>query len=217
MHVKNKEIQDPYSDKTFTQLTSDIMQKYFTRLKRNIDLIAVAYIDREIFTEKTGKKDAKGKEITKGVIKEETRKIKFRDSNYAIDAGGRLKYIVDEIPFTADDFIAAIEDALKKEVENNGVSIADREKEDIENEKVAAKKAAENSRKAKEIKEASKEVDEARNTELIQAIKPLFLSDETSQKVKDKVKTYMKENGVSFKAPESTSTKHLEEIFKMLS
>ncbi len=211
MHVKNKDVQDQYSDRTYQLLTSDVAQKYFGRLKRNIDLIAVAYIDREIVTEKTGKKDGRGKEITKGVVKDEVRKIKFRDSNYAIDAGGRLKYIVEEIPFNADEFITAIEDALKKEVENAGVSIADRKKEDAKNEEEAAKKALENSKAAKE-----NAVDLERNEELLEEIKNLFkAADDDTQK---KVKAFMKEHGISsFKEPESIPTKDLEEILSLLS
>lgn len=211
MHVKNKEVTDPYSEKTYQMLTSDVMQKYFSRLKRNIDLIAVAYMDRDIITEKTGKKDLKGKEITKGVLKDEVRKIKFRDSNYAIDAGGRLKYIVEEVPFEADAFITAIEDALRKEVESAGVSLKDREKEDKANEKAAEKKALENSKAAKENK-----ADPERNEELISQIKPLFIGD-TPKDVLEKAKKYMEENGIeSFKNADTIPTRVLEEILNIL-
>ena len=213
MHVKNKDIQDLYSDKTYQQLTSDVTQKYFNRIKRNVDLVAVAYIDREIALEKTGKKDFKGKEQTKGVIKDEVRKIKFRDSGYAIDAGGRLRYIVEEIPFNADDFISAIEDALKKEVESAGVSLKERAKEDAKNEKEAIKKASENSAKARESK-----IDPERNAELMEQIKPVFMNKEAPKEILDQAKAYMKENDIpNFKDIDSIPTAKLEEILRIVS
>lgn len=212
MHVKNKEVQDPYSDRTYQLLTSDVAQKYFGRLKRNIDLIAVAYVDRNIVTEKTGKKDNKGKDIMKGVIKDEVRMIKFRDSNYAVDAGGRLRYIVEEIPFSSDAFIEAIEDALKKEVENAGVSLATRKKEDSKNEAAAEEKALENS---KSIKEKRENYDLEKNIELLEEIKTAMKS--ATKDTQEEVKKYMKENGFSsFKDPEIFPTKFLENILGLL-
>lgn len=207
MHVKTKDIQDVYSDKTFQQITSDVMQKYFSRLKRNIDLIAVAYVDREIFTEKTGKKGFDGKEKTKGIVKDEVRKIKFRDSNYAIDAGGRLKYIVDEIPFEADAFIEAIEDALKAEVEHAGVSLSDRKKEDAKREKEEKKQASENSKAAKENNKRNVE----KNEELIEYIIEQYkeLDDEEKKKEFQKLR---KQGGFNFKEPENIITSDLQAL-----
>lgn len=212
MHVKNKEVQDPYSDRTYQLLTSDVAQKYFGRLKRNIDLIAVAYVDRTIVNEKTGKKDNKGKDITKNIVTDEVRMIKFRDSNYAIDAGGRLKYIVEEIPFSSDAFINAIEDALKKEVENAGVSLADRQKEDAKKESEAEEKAIANS---KAIKEKRENFDLDKNIELLGEIKVAMKS--ATKDIQEEVKNYMKENGFSsFKDPEVFPTKCLENILGLL-
>ena len=211
LHVKNKDVTDAYTEKTYQMLTSDVMQKYFNRLKRNIDLIAVAYMDRTIITEKTGKKDLKGKEITKGVLKDEVRKIKFRDSNYAIDAGGRLKYIVEECPFEADAFINSIEDALKKEVEKGGVSLEERKKEDSQNELEENKKALQRSKAAKENK-----VDEERNAEIIEQIKTILLGEETSDEIKTLIRTYRTENNIDFKDPAATPTKLLEDLLKKI-
>ena len=212
MHVKNKEVQDPYSDRTYQLLTSDVAQKYFGRLKRNIDLIAVAYVDRTIVNEKTGKKDNKGKDITKNIVTDEVRMIKFRDSNYAIDAGGRLKYIVEEIPFSSDAFINAIEDALRKEVENAGVSLADRQKEDAKKESEAEEKAIANS---KAIKEKRENFDLDKNIELLGEIKVAMKS--ATKDIQEEVKNYMKENGFSsFKDPEVFPTKCLENILGLL-
>ena len=137
MHIKNKEITDPVSGETYQTVTANISQSYFNAINRNKDVIAVGYVDREIVKEKTGKKNiVTKKEETRNVVKDQTRRIKFRDEAYAIDAGGRLSdYIEPEIDFDSDSFIKAIEDALKAKVENAGVSLKDRAKEDASKKK----------------------------------------------------------------------------------
>lgn len=210
MHVKNKSIIDVTTDKEYNQLTADASQTYFNAIKMNFDVIAVGYIDREIVTESTGRKDIKKNDITKQRVKSETRKIKFRDTGYAIDAGGRLKYIVEEIPFEADAFITAIKSALEKEVENGGVSLSERKKEDAKREKEAIKQANENSANAKKYK-----YDEEINEELIDKIKATY--PDASDKVKDKVKSIMNEYDIpNFKSIE-VSTEGLEKIVSVLS
>lgn len=147
-HIKVTNITDPVSLETYQQLTSDVSQRYFNQLKKNIDLIGIAYVDRTIVAE--GKGQNKTHKVT-----DETRKIKFRDSSYTVDAGGRMSAIVDEIPFDADEFIKAMKDALEAEVKKGGVAIVDREKEDKKNEAVRMKEIAE----AEEKNKAKKEVD----------------------------------------------------------
>ena len=210
MHVKNKTIVDVTTEKEYNQLTADAAQTYFNAIKMNFDVIAVGYIDREIVTEKTGRKDIKNNDITRKAIKSETRKIKFRDTGYAIDAGGRLKYIVEEIPFEADAFISAVKTALEKEVEAGGVSLSDRKKEDVKREKAALKQAEENSAKAVKFK-----FDEDENEELINQIKAFYpdASDSAKAKVKEIMAEYEIEN---FKSVE-VSTEGLKLIVKELS
>ena len=186
MHVKNKEITDPVMGDTYQQITSDVSQKYFNRIKRNMDVTAVGYIDREIIKEKTGKKTIKGEDIEKNIISSETRKIKFRDNGYAIDAGGRLKYIVDDIDFTSEAFYKAIKDALKAEAENKGVDLKERAKED----KAKAKKEeAEAAEVIKENKRKSK-IDKDHNEELVADIKTIF--SHADGVIKDKCRDIVK-------------------------
>lgn len=209
MHIKNKEITDPVSEKTYQQVTADVSQKYFNRIKRNADVIAVGYVDRTIITEKTGKKNIKGKEITKDIVSDEVRKIKFRDSGYAIDAGGRLKYIVEEVPFEADAFIQAITDALEAEVKNAGVSLSDRKKEDKIREAEAEKIGNENSKIKKENK-----VDINRNEELAELLteKAVELKKNDADKFEE-FKKMMAEFGLkNFKTVDEVPTAHLEQL-----
>lgn len=163
-HIRTTNITDPITQETYQQLTSDVPQRYFNKLKKNIDLIGIAYVDREIVQEKTGKKNiVTKKEDVVNRIASETRKIKFRDSNYTVDAGGRFSEIVDEIPFDADEFIKALRDALEAEVKKGKTSVEDREKEDkaAEEKRMAEIAAAEEKNKAmKEVQEVISKISE---------------------------------------------------------
>ena len=62
------------------------------------------------------------KDEFKAIIKEETRKIKFRDDALVADAKSRFKYITDEINLDCDEFIQAIKDAIEAERKNGSVT-----------------------------------------------------------------------------------------------
>lgn len=140
-HVKNKELTDIATGTTYQTLTSDVEKVYFNLLKKKMHFIGLAYYDRKIITEKTGKRNiVTKKEETINRITEEIRKIKFRDDNMALDSGSRFADIVEEIPLDANALITALEDAIKAEFEKNtnGKSIeeAKKEQETIKEEKV---------------------------------------------------------------------------------
>ena len=214
-HTKKSDMVDAVTQNSFSQLTADISQRQFNAIKNKMDVVAVGYLDRQFKTEKTGRKNVVTKQdVTVNRVTEETRVISFRDDSYCIDSKCRFADIVSKIPFDSDEFIKALKDAIEAENTKGGISEKEAKKIQADKDKKLAEEASENSRKAKEF---ATEVDEEKNVELISKIKPLFLSDETSKETKDKVKTYMKDNGVSFKAPESTQTKHFEEILQMLS
>lgn len=112
-HVKQKQIDDVASGKAYNQLTANMMNTYFNAIKTKTHILGVAYVDRNIVEENTGKKNMFTKEnITKKVVKEETRKIKFRDDNYSIDSKSRFEVITEEINLDVDEFIEAINDAI---------------------------------------------------------------------------------------------------------
>lgn len=158
-HVKTKEVKNMYDDETYQILTSDQQQNYFNALKKNLHFLCLAYFDRELQKEKTGKKNlVTKKEEIKTTIKDETRKIKFRDDSFVVDSGSRFSNIVSEINLDADEFIEAITDAIKAEINKNGVSVEERkkenDKEDAENLKriAEAEKAARIEKELGEIK-----------------------------------------------------------------
>lgn len=112
-HVKTKEILDALTNQTYTTLSTDMAQKYFNAFKSKVHIVGVACIDRTIETEGTGRKNVvTHKEVTVNKIKEERRKIVFRDDNYSVDSKSRFAGIVDEIPLDADELLKALHDAI---------------------------------------------------------------------------------------------------------
>ena len=178
-HVRQTTITDPITNESYQQITSDVSQRYFNQLKKNIDLVGIAYIDREIVKNKTN-----GKEVL--TVKSETRKIKFRDDNYTVDSGSRMSQIVNEIDFDADEFIKAMVDALEAEVKKGGKSVEDRKKENEKEEKANMKRIAEAEAKAK----AEKNLDEVKS-EIIE----FFSANKTNLDVIKPVLELLRENG----------------------
>lgn len=119
-HTKRREIEDAVSGQTYSYLTTNMMQRYFTAVKTKTDVLGIACIDREIIKEKTGKKNIITKqEETRNKISAESRVIKFRDDNYSVDSKSRFANIIEEIPLNADDFIKAITDAINCATSNS--------------------------------------------------------------------------------------------------
>lgn len=115
-HVKQKQVDDAASGKSYSQLTTNMMNTYFNSIKTKTHILGIAYVDRDIVEENTGKKNMFTKEeIKKNIVSSETRKIKFRDDNYSLDSKSRFSDIVEEINLDADEFIQAIMDAIKAE------------------------------------------------------------------------------------------------------
>lgn len=160
-HVKTKEVKNIYNDETYQILTSDQQQNYFNALKKNLHFLCLAYFDRELQKEKTGKKNiVTKKEETKTVIKDEVRKIKFRDDSFCVDSGSRFSYIKSEINLDADEFIEAITEAIKLEIESKGKTVEERKQEDAENEVAELKRIAEAEKNARAKKELDNIVNE---------------------------------------------------------
>lgn len=188
-HVKTKEVKNIYNEETYQVLTSDQQQNYFNALKKNLHFLCLAYFDRELQKEKTGKKNiVTKKEEIKTTIKDETRKIKFRDDSFVVDSGSRFSDIVETINLDADEFIAAITDAIKAEIEKNGASVADRKKENDKEDKEKLKRIAE-AEKAARIK---KELDEVKSE-----IVNFFMENKTNTDAIKPVLALCREHGFS--------------------
>ena len=178
-HVKQKEQEDITSGQKYTSLTTNMSVRDFNAIKTKLHFLGVASIDREIVQEKTGKKDNKGKDITKGVVAKESRRITFRDDSYSIDSKSRFAEICPEIPFDVDSLIKALEDAIKAEQAKSGKSFdetkAEQEAAENENNKRIAREE-ENKREAKKLDGAIFEITEfiKKNKTDMDKIKPVI-------------------------------------------
>lgn len=209
-HTKVKDIVDPMSQGSYTQITGDLNQKYLNAIYNKIDICAMLSIDRTIVKESTGRVDVvKHKEISVNKVKGEVRRITFRDDNYAVNSKSRFADITSSIPYDVDKFIEVIEEAIRKERGKSKLS----SKEIKANEEASAKKKIEASKNAK-----LNHVDVTRNAEIIDQIKTLFMA--ASEDKQNDVKVEMGKLGIKsfMKADnESTPTLKLESLLQFLS
>lgn len=113
-HVKMRNKVDPLTQEEYSVLSTDISQRIFEGFKTKFHVIGIACIDRTIDVESTGRRNiVTKKEVTVSKVKDEKRKIVFRDDNYSIDSKSRLAAIEPEIPLDADELLRALKDAIK--------------------------------------------------------------------------------------------------------
>ena len=119
-HVKTKELIDPITGTTYSTITTDMSQRDFNAFKNKFHLVGIAYIDRAIETENTGRKNIiTHKDVTVNKVKSENRRISFRDDQYVVDSKSRFPDIVPDIPLDADAFIKAVKDAIRAARKND--------------------------------------------------------------------------------------------------
>ena len=210
-HTKKKDVDDPITGESYSILTTNMSQRYFNALKTKMHFLGVAYIDREIVKQKTGKKNVVTKqEEVKGKVMSESRRISFRDDNYSVDSKSRFADIVDEIPLDSDAFIKAITDAIMAE-HSKGDKTVEQSKKDLE--KARKQKEAEVAEKLEH--DAANKVDEEKNAELVSTIQNKF--SDVSAATKKKVKAFMAEHDIpNFKNADEIPTANLEAIVAML-
>ncbi len=209
-HVKRSDITDPISQETYSKLTADTQQRYFNAIKNKMHFIGLAYIDRDIVKEKTGKKNVVTKEeVMINKVVGESRVISFRDDTYSVDSKSRFAEIVDHIPFSSDAFIKAMQDAILAEHAKGSKTVEQSKKEQAKAQKEADVAAAEYSKQAK-----AQKIDTERNEELLVIIKNQF-SDATAA-VKKQVKEIMEEYGFSNFKDVEVPTAALEKIVETL-
>ena len=213
-HVKRTDIIDPVTQETFSKLTADTTQRYFNVVKNKMHFVALAYIDREVVKEKTGRQNVVTKkdiEINKAV--KESRVISFRDDTYSVDSGSRFADIVDRIEFDPDAFINAMQDAIDTEKRKGGMSDAQIKKEQKERDKAKEEKAKKYS---EEKKTAAAEAANAEKTEeLFGKIKnkALTMDSDTKAKIMEWLGKY---NMTSFKDRDAFTLEMLEEAAEIL-
>lgn len=147
-HTKKRTMTDVVTGLEYDMLTTNMSHRYFNAIKTKLHVLGVASINREITQIKTGKKVGVGankKDEVKGTVASESRLITFRDDNFNIDSKSRFSDIVDCIALDSNEFIKAIENAIKSEHEkqSGNKSIEDVKKEqEQEKEKLVEKNVA---------------------------------------------------------------------------
>lgn len=153
-HCKQKQIEDTFTGQSYQILTSDQQSNYFNAIKKNTHFIGLLYVDRQLAAEKTGKKVfGTNKDETINRVVSETRRIRFRDDGAVVDCKSRFADIVPEIEFSSTEFIKALEDAIKAEINKSGKSFEDAKVERSKKAKIEEKRIAEAEKVAREKKE----------------------------------------------------------------
>lgn len=188
-HCKQKQIEDTFTGQSYQILTSDQQSNYFNAIKKNTHFIGLLYVDRQLAAEKTGKKVfGTNKDETINRVVSETRRIRFRDDGAVVDCKSRFADIVPEIEFSSTEFIKALEDAIRAEINKSGKSFEEAKEDRKAKAKVEEKRIAEAEVKAK----AEKKLDEVK-AEIIE----FFTTNKTNMSVIKPVLELCRENGFS--------------------
>lgn len=180
-HTKMRNNEDVMTEEKYTQLTTDMSLSSFNKIKTKLHFLGVAYKDRSFKVGADGEKKR---------IESETRRINFRDDNYSVDSKSRFAEIEDEIDFNVDELIRVIKDAIRREIEKDGKTETERQRDQKEKAQAIANSEKKAKREAKENK-----VDETENQKIIDEIMTAFsgFSDDekkekatTLKEVKDK-------------------------------
>jgi ABC-type oligopeptide transport system ATPase subunit len=207
-HTKRKTLTDVATGLEYDMLTTNMSNKYFNAMKTKLHVLGVASVNRSI-EQKTVKQKV-GKDKVVGKVVDESRIITFRDDNFNIDSKSRFEDIVSYIPLDTDEFIKAIEDAIKVAYEKQNNKTGSIEETKKQQEKVKEEeidKAVEESNKSK--------VNVKENEKLADFIKEHFTS--ASARQKEKIKEIMEAYGIkSLKDTEETPTQAFREIAEVL-
>ena len=207
-HVKRTNVDDLIGEGQYTMLTASTSQKYFNGIKTKLEFLGMAYIDREIVTEKTGKKGFDGKEKTRGKVASESRIINFRDDSYSLDSKCRFSGIVDSIAFDPDEFIKAMKDAIQLEASKSGKSEAELKEEQKRREAEAAARQAAYEERLRAEKEEKENADK-----YFEKIKNSF--SDASPELKSKAKQILNDAGFDKFSDENIPAVVLKEIAEL--
>ena len=205
-HTKVKNKKDLMTDIEFEQLTSNLDAKYYNAIKDKVNIVACAYIEREMNDLETVKDAFNKKDKQVGRISSERRVVVFRDEEYAIDVKSHFIDIEPKIDFGADEFINAILTAIKKQKERYNFEVNTSSEDNIIEED--HKKETED-----KIDTIEKDViDEEKNKELIKSITTKYKTSTPEQKIK--VKEILSSYGTS-KFDIALPTKAFENILSL--
>jgi len=209
-HTKVKNKKDLMTDIEFEQLTSNLDAKYYNAIKDKVNIVACAYIEREMNDLETVKDAFNKKDKQVGRISSERRVVVFRDEEYAIDVKSHFIDIEPKIDFGADEFINAILTAIKKQKERYNFEVDTSSKDNIIEDEIKEESKKETEDKIETIN--SDIIDEAKNKELIKSITTKYKTSTPEQKIK--VKEILSSYGTS-KFDIALPTKAFENILSL--
>ena len=130
-HTKTKAKSDVITQIQFEQLTCNLDNKYYNALKDKVNLVAMCYFEHVIDNIEE-KKNAFTKKMDKvGELKDRKRVMVFADDDNAIDCKSHFEYITHKIDFSADNFIKAVEDAIKIKLSGGDKSVVGEEEPEV--------------------------------------------------------------------------------------
>lgn len=149
-HTKMRAKTDVITGEEYDTLTANLSSRYFNAIKTKLHVLGVASIDRSI--EKQRIKQRIGGDKVVGKVTGESRIITFRDDNFSIDSKSRFSEITPQIDLDADQFIEALEDAIKKAYDKQKSKKKDIEETRREQEEEKEKKINEVATREKELR-----------------------------------------------------------------
>lgn len=211
-HTKKTDITDPVTLASYSMLSTNMDKRYFNALKNKVDVVGVAYVDRDIDRVKTGRKNVvTHQDEIVGKVKSERRVICFRDDNFSVDSKSRFADIVDRIPLDADEFIKALTDAIRAEHDKGGRSYeADVKKQEAKKSEIETLQAE---RAEKYAAEAQAETDEVNRDKWVAEIQKNYPN--ASADVKAQVAAVAKKVGMKFSDP-NFPIAELKNVFSLL-
>ena len=203
-HTKLRSVKEKGTDEEYQQLTTSLNFDYDSVIADKADIVATISIDKDIINVKDVNVGGNTKQV--GSIGGVTRWIHFRDDNFNVDCGARFGNIVDKVELSAENYIKAVEDAIKNSAKGKSL-------EDLE--EMKKKEIKEREAKAKEYVEELSKINLEENEKLISKIQEAFST--STNEVKVKIKETMGEYGIeSFKNPEDIETEALRKIADLL-
>ena len=207
-HTKKKSLTDVVTGLEYEMLTTNMSNRYFNAIKTKLHILGVASIDRRIETKRVKQKVGADKQV--GKVLDESRIITFRDDNFNIDSKSRFADIIPQIILDRDEFVKAIEDAIKAAHDKQKGN-----KKSIEETKVDQEAEKETEIEKAIEKEVMTGVNVGENLELTEVIKGRFT--DAPNEVKVKVKEIMTEFKItSFKDTSEVPTEALRRIVELL-
>lgn len=201
-HTKNRTKVDVITDAEYDELSSKMTNRAFEEFKTKLQVLGVAYVDREVVVEN---KKIRGQKKSVGRVESEERVIIFRDDSFAVDCKSRFADIKPRIPFDADAFVSALNEAIESNYQN--AEVGDNIEEDRKEQEKAIEKQVEQVRQEK--KEESFKDDAP---DIIR--EKIKIANEGS---KSKFIEFVKENSIDVKDLGKASAEQLKTMIEILS